>query len=91
MNIKELITIEEFNYTCRYADTEWKVKSFVLVIKDCYKFKDGSTMDATIYAENEDGEVINFHTYEEAEEYLNKYEKRFKFEIKHRDELHLTI
>ena len=89
---KSKINLEarEFNYTMHYGDDSQDIHSAVVVIPNGIKFKDGSTMDATVYCEDVNGTVINFTSVEEAQEWIDNYGDSCVYYVVNGDELHAT-
>lgn len=81
---------KEFTYTLHIDNSSQDVTSYVVVIPNGLKSSDGSTMDAVVYAEDENGNEINFSSIDEAQKWIDTYKDNLSFHVKNRDELHAT-
>lgn len=81
---------KEFTYTLHIDNSSQDVTSYVVVIPNGLKALDGSTMDAVVYAEDENGNKINFSSIDEAQKWIDTYKDNLSFHVKNRDELHAT-
>ena len=81
---------KEFTYTLHIDNSSQDVTSYVVVIPNGLKASDGSTMDAVVYAEDENGNEINFSSIDEAQKWIDTYKDNLSFHVKNRDELHAT-
>lgn len=82
--------VEETSYTWNYNGEQHKINGAVILLPDALKFDDGMTMDAVVYAEDEGGNLIDFSTVAEAQEWIDKYKDNLSWHIEHGDELHAT-
>lgn len=80
---------EPFDYDLLLGDNKSHISAQVIVIPNGMLI-DGKPANATVYAEDENGEVINFHSVEEAQQWIDNYGDDVKFHIEHGDELHQT-
>lgn len=85
---KNSFVIKPFSYTLDVDGERSDHKCAVIVIPDAWRFSDGSTMDATIYAEDENGNVLDFNNESEAQEWIDKYGDNVKIEVMHGNETH---
>lgn len=89
INAKDSMVAQEFNYTMSYGDQSSDVSAAVIVIPNGLKIN-GELADLTVYAEDENGEVINFRSVDEANDWINKYKDDVEFHVEHGNELHAT-
>lgn len=88
VDIRDSMVAKEFNYTLNYGGKSSDVSSAVIVIPDAVKF-DNKLSDLVIYAEDENGKVLNFSSVDEANDWINKYKDTANFHWE-RDELHAS-
>ena len=89
INAKDSMVAQEFNYTMQYGDQSSDVNAAVIIIPGGLMIN-GEPADLTVYAEDENGEVINFKSVEEANDWINKYKDDVEFHIEQGNELHAT-
>ena len=89
---KHKINLEarEFNYTMNYGADTTDIHSAVVVIPDGLKAEDGTTMDASVHCEDLNGNVIDFTSVKEAQEWIDNYGDSCVYYIKNGTELHAT-
>lgn len=78
--------IDKISYVISYGDDDiGEVSSYIILapVK--------SDTDLPLYCENESGEVQNFNTLQEAQDWIDKYENKFDLKIKNRNEIHAVI
>lgn len=92
VNPKSKINLEtrEFNYTMHYGANSQDVYGAVVVIPNGIKLDDGSTIDAAVHCEDINGNVIDFNSIEEAQNWIDTYGDSCVYYIVHGDELHAT-
>lgn len=88
--MKDLLKAVPFDYTLCVNGEETEVHAAVIIIPNGLRYPSG-TMDATVYAEDELGKVVNFSSVAEAQAWIDKYGEIAKFRIEHGDELHVII
>lgn len=81
--------VEATSYTWTYNGEQFEVNGAVILLPDALK-GDGIIMDAVVYAEDEDGNLLDFSTVEEAQEWIDKYKDNLSWHIEHGDEIHAT-
>ena len=81
---------KEFTYTLHTGASSHDVTSYVIVIPNGLKTSDGFSMDAVVYAEDEQGNEINFSSFDEAQKWIDSYKDNLSFHVENRDELHAT-
>ena len=89
INAKDSMVAQEFNYTMQYGDQSSDVNAAVIIIPGGLMIN-GEPADLTVYAEDENGEVINFKSVEEANDWINKYKDDVEFHVEQGNELHAT-
>lgn len=89
INAKDSMVAQEFNYTMQYGDQSSDVSAAVIIIPGGLMIN-GESADLTVYAEDENGEVINFKSVEEANDWINKYKDNVEFHVEQGNELHAT-
>lgn len=78
--------IDKFSYVISYGDDDMgEVSSYIILapVK--------SDTDLPLYCEDESGEVQDFNTLQEAQNWIDKYENKFDLKIKNRNEIHAVI
>lgn len=89
---KENFIINPFSYSM-VIDGEHKqtIHKAIIEAKDAIHYDDGTTANAVIYCEDKNGNVIEFDSVEEAQNYLDTYIENCTLEIKNKKELHAVI
>ncbi len=88
------LVAKEFNYELRFAGKSELVKSAVIVIPNGLSYHDPDststviTSDLSVFPEDEDGNVINFKSVEDAQAWIDVNKDNIQFEIKNGNELH---
>lgn len=80
--------IDHFVYTLNLVDKEVGPIDGYIILSNT---KIGDDLYLPLYCENEEGEVLDFKTLDEAKDWIDKYDGKYTIEIKHRDEIHAVI
>lgn len=90
-------TIEKLTFGVEYPLDDFvngkpnnEVDYIAYIIHSPYVLKN-SGFHLPLYCEDEDGNVIDFKSLEEAKNWIDKYKDKFKIKIKHGDEIHAEI
>lgn len=82
---------QPIDYDLWIDDTKQEtIHSAVIVIPGGIRYNDGGSCDLVVYAEDENGNVINFASVDEAQAWIDAYGNDALFHIENRDELHAT-
>ena len=93
VNPKNIINLEprEHNITMEYGDTVEEISQAIVVIPNGMKDnKDGSTSDIPVHCEDLDGNVIDFNSIREAQQWIDSYGDSCLYRIEHNNELYAT-
>lgn len=88
------VQIEHFPYQMQYGDETEDIDGWVIKSPYYIGGQNGKPRYyMPLYCEDEDGEVINFTTLDQAKKYIDDYiePKRIKIRIKHGDEVHAVV
>ena len=86
--------IEHFPYTMQYGDKEEEINAWVIKSPYYIGGQNGKPRYyMPLYCEDENGEVIDFDTLDQAKKYVDDYlvPRRVKIRIKNRDEVHAVV
>ena len=90
--IKEDVNLvaKDFTYSLMVDDNPaGDITGYVIVIPNGIKFEDGDSIDLVVYAEDEDGNVLNFKSLQEAQNWIDTYKDNLHFHWEWK-ELHAT-
>lgn len=82
--------IEHFPYTMEFNGKEEVIDGYI--IKSTYYIGSGDNKYyLPLYCEDEDGREVNFHSLNDAKEWIDKYKDRYTIKIMHGDEVHAVV
>ena len=87
--MKAELKAKPFVYDLTYGETTTRISEGVIVLENGARL-DGKLIDVPVYAEDENGKVLNFDSVDDAQAWIDKHRGNLTLHIQHGDELHAT-